>query len=87
MQHVADNPNHSFNYKKVEILDTAETDMKLRIKELLHILGRRPELNKQLGSQSSFDIKTLIIQEHPQLRPETKWGGTGYKDMYPTTAA
>jgi len=71
MQHVADNPNHSFDYKKVEIVDTADTDMKLRIKELLHILSRRPELNKQLGSQSSFEIKTLIIQAHPQLRTET----------------
>ena len=39
-----------------------------RIKELLHILTRKPELNKQLGSQSSFEIKTLLIQVYPQFR-------------------
>ena len=54
-----------------QILDSAENDTKLRIKELLHILSHRPELNKQLGTQSSYEIKTLIIQAYPQFR---SWG-------------
>ena len=44
------------------------TDYKLRCKELLHILEQDPTLNKQLGSQSSYDIKTIIIKAHPQHR-------------------
>jgi len=36
--------------------------------ELLHILKRKPELNKQLNSQSNYDIKTLIIAAYPQFR-------------------
>jgi hypothetical protein len=46
----------------------ASTDFKLRMKELLHILKRKPELNKQLNSQSNYDIKTLIIAAYPQFR-------------------
>ena len=38
---------------------------KLRMKELLHILKEQPELNKQLNSQSDYEIKTLIIQAYP----------------------
>ena len=62
------NTTHPFDMKGVEILDSADNDMKLRIKELLHILDRVPKLNKQLGTQSGFDIKTLLIQVHPQFR-------------------
>jgi hypothetical protein len=43
-------------------------DFKLRTKELLHILKRKPKLNKQLNSQSNFDIKTLISAAYPQFR-------------------
>ena len=69
-QHVEANPTHHFNFDNVEILDTADSDNKLRIKELLHILSRRPELNKQLGLQSAYEIKTLIISAYPQFRSE-----------------
>jgi hypothetical protein len=65
-QHVESNSGHQIDYGKVEILDSATSDNMLRIKELLHILSRRPELNKQLGCQSSYEIKTLLIQAHPQ---------------------
>ncbi|CAF0988165.1 unnamed protein product [Brachionus calyciflorus] len=51
----------------IEIIDKADTDMKLRIKELLHILKRKPSLNKQLNSQSNYEIKTLSIQAYPQI--------------------
>ena len=56
------------DYDGIEILDKADTDLKLKIKELLHILKRKPSLNKQLNSQSDFDIKTIIIQAYPRFR-------------------
>jgi hypothetical protein len=59
------------DYENIEIIDKASTDFKLRMirdKELLHILKRKPELNKQLNSQSNYDIKTLIIAAYPQFR-------------------
>ena len=34
------------NYDNVEIIDIASSDFKLRMKELLCILARKPELNK-----------------------------------------
>jgi hypothetical protein len=67
-KHLVENEDHFVDFNKVEILDSAENDMKLRIKELMHILSRRPELNIQLGSQSSYEIKTLIINAYPQFR-------------------
>ena len=36
------------------------------MKELLHILIEQPELNKQLNSQSDYEIKTLIFQAYLQ---------------------
>ena len=60
--------DHEMDYDNVQVLDTAKTDYKLRCKELLHILEQDPTLNKQLGSQSSYDIKTIIIKAHPQHR-------------------
>ena len=39
-QHIELNPTHELDYGDVEILDSAENDRKLRIKELLHILTR-----------------------------------------------
>ena len=69
-QHINANPTHRFNFDRVEILDTADSDHKLRIKELLHILSRKPELNKQLNTQSTYEIKTLIKVAYPEFRPE-----------------
>ena len=66
------NTGHEIDYDNIEIIDKADTDMKLRIKELLHILKRKPSLNKQLNSQSSYEIKTLIIQAYPQFRQNTE---------------
>ncbi|CAF0735031.1 unnamed protein product [Brachionus calyciflorus] len=62
------NTRHTMDYDNIEIIDKADTDMKLRIKELLHILKRKPSLNKQLNSQSYYEIKTVIIQAYPQHR-------------------
>jgi len=49
-------------YENIEVVDQAGNDVKLRIKVLLHILKQKPTLNKQLNSQSDFDIKTFLIQ-------------------------
>ena len=68
LKHTQLHPGHYFNYDDIEIIDRTDTDQKLRYKELLHILKQKPELNKQLNSQSNFDTKTLIIQAYPQYR-------------------
>ena len=62
------NPDHEMDYNRIEIIDKAGIDFKLRIKELLHILKRKPELNKQLNSQSKSDIKTILIPAYEQHR-------------------
>ena len=67
-QHERDHRGHTMNYGRVEVLDSADTNQKLLVKELLHILDREPALNKQLNSQSSFDIKSLTILTYPQFR-------------------
>ncbi|CAF1050382.1 unnamed protein product [Brachionus calyciflorus] len=58
---------HTMDYDNIEIIFKADTDMKLRIIEFLHILKRKPSLKKQLNSQSNYEIKTHIIQAYPQL--------------------
>jgi hypothetical protein len=67
-QHVIDNPDHSMGYDKIQVIDRASSDFKAKMKELLHILHKKPELNKQLNPQSKYEIKTLIIQAYPQHR-------------------
>ncbi len=59
---------HEMDYENIEVIDQASSDFKIRVKELLHILKRQLTLNKQLNSQSNFDIKTLIIKAYPQHR-------------------
>jgi hypothetical protein len=70
-QHEREENGHQMDYEGVEVIDKADTKIKLVVKELLHILKRKPSLNKQLNSQSNFDIKTLTIALHPQFRTET----------------
>lgn len=57
---------HEMDYANPVILDRAENDNKLKIKELLHILKRKPELNKQMNKQSEFNIKTILIKAYNQ---------------------
>ena len=52
---------HIIDFKGAKILDRADTDRKLQLKELLHIDKRQPSLNKQLISQSEFRINVNII--------------------------
>ena len=67
-QHTVDNPDHRMDYDNIQVIDRATSDFKAKIKELLHILHTKPELNKQLNSQSKYEIKTLIVQAYPQHR-------------------
>jgi hypothetical protein len=67
-QHTQANPSHTMDYDNIEVIDQAANDLRLRIKELLHILRKKPSLNKQLNAQSDFDIKTFLIQAYPQFR-------------------
>ena len=69
-QHEMENPGHTIAYDNVEILDRADSNFKLEIKELLHIVSKKPSLNKQLNSQSKFNIRTLIIAAYPHLVDE-----------------
>ena len=63
-----ENEGHSMDYENVEIIERAESDFKLRIKELLHVLKREPIFINQLNSQSNYEIKTLILKAYPQHR-------------------
>ncbi len=67
-EHERSHRGHIMDYDEIKILDSADNNKKLVIKELLHILRREPILNKQLNSQSGFEIKTLIITAYPQFR-------------------
>ena len=63
---------HHVDFAKVQVIDRAETDYKLRLIELQHIIKEKPELNKQLNSkQEEFECKTLIIAAHPDRKQQT----------------
>ena len=69
-QHEIQNEGNLIAYENVEVLDRADSNFKLEIKELLHIVPKKPSLNKQLNSQSKFNIRTLIIAAYPQFVDE-----------------
>ena len=66
--HELKNQGHHINHGGVEILDNADNDLKLQVKECLHIVKRKPFLNKQLNAQNEFDLKTITISTYPQKR-------------------
>ena len=68
---IVDNADHLWDYDEAEIVETAENDHKLWIKELLRILSRRPTCNKQLGSPSKYEINTILIKAYAQFRLDT----------------
>lgn len=47
------------------------SNLKLEIKEQLHIAVKKPSLNKQVIPQSKFIIRALIIAVYPQFTNET----------------
>ena len=50
--------DHEIDFDNVEILDRADTELKLQYKEMLYIRKFQPTLNKQLNSE----LFTLIIR-------------------------
>lgn len=67
-QHMDENPGHLIDTEMTEILDTADTFIKLSVKELLHIHNRKPKLNVQSGPNSDYEIKTLLVKVYPQFK-------------------
>jgi len=65
-QHIKGNFGYRIDYNNIKVIDRASTDFKLKIKKFLHILNSMFELNKQLNSQSKYEIKTLVIQGYEQ---------------------
>jgi predicted GIY-YIG superfamily endonuclease len=63
---------HKMAFSLVSVLDTADSDTKLKVKELLHILEKKPKLNEQLGSQSKYEINTLIVTKYTQFRADKR---------------
>ena len=68
-QHTVENKGHRMDYNNIKVIDSTSNDFKLRMKELLHILKSTPELNKQLNSQSDFDIKKI---DNQTIQPSLK---------------
>ena len=52
---------HTIDYDDVQILDRADSDRKLQLKEVMHIDKRKPTLNIQLNSQTQYRIGVHII--------------------------
>jgi hypothetical protein len=69
-QHEIECEGHTMDYENVEILDQAESNFKLEMKELLHIVQHKPSLNRQLNAQSKFNIRTLIIAAYPRVNED-----------------
>jgi len=51
---------HAIDFKGLKILDRANSDRKLQLKELIHIDKRKPIHNKQLNSQTELRINVTI---------------------------
>ena len=45
---------------KIEEIDRADSEGKLKLIELQHIIKQKPLINKQLNTDSKYEIKTLI---------------------------
>jgi hypothetical protein len=57
---------HTIDYEGVKIIDRADSDRKLQIKELLYIDKLKPSLNTQLNSQSKYRINVNIFGSKKQ---------------------
>ena len=55
---------HTIDFDNVKILDKANFNWKLQFKEVLHINSKKPAINKQLNSQSSYKVPCLIIAQN-----------------------
>jgi hypothetical protein len=63
-QHLNSNPGHEINWN-AEIIDTADNDFKLQLKEMLHITTAKPRMNTQhLDKNKDYKLRTIIIGRH-----------------------
>jgi len=71
--HRKEHPTHNINPYNIEIVDRADTNSKLELKEELHIVAQKPELNiqhaaayKRIHKKEPFkkSFKTLVIAQH-----------------------
>ena len=54
--------NHKIDFDGIKILDRADSDPKLKIKEILHIDKKKPNFNTQINSQTVFRYNVNIEQ-------------------------
>ena len=59
--------SHKIDFDNVKIIDRADSDFKLQLKEVLQIDKRKPLLNKQCNSSDSYIIKTYIIGSRKKI--------------------
>ena len=52
---------HTIDYVEIKILDRADSDPKLKVKEILQIDKRKPTFNTQINSQTDFRYNGNII--------------------------
>ena len=55
----SDQTGNTIDYEGIEIKDRADSNFKLCIKETLHIIESKPDLNTLCKNE--FDLKTLIF--------------------------
>ena len=65
--HKKEHPTHKIDATNIEIIDKADNNFKLMLKEMLHIIKHKPELNTQHASQNKNEktfksqLNTIII--------------------------
>ena len=45
---------HKIDFDGIKILDRADSDSKIQVKDILHIDKKKPSLNTQINSQTEF---------------------------------
>lgn len=56
------NPEHQIDFKNIEVLDSADNDLKLRIKELIHIRTQKPELTNSSDLNIALKLKLYLFK-------------------------
>jgi hypothetical protein len=62
--HLKNNPTHTIDFENIKILDHADSDYKLKMKEMLYINQLKPLLNTQHNCKFNSQVQTLIIAKH-----------------------
>ena len=73
--HKKEHPTHKIDATNIEIIDKADNNFKLMLKEMLHIIKHKPELNTQHASQNKNEktfksqLNTIIIATNNNKKP------------------